>query len=219
MKISSLILSLLVAAVSSYDVDENYVPVPGTHVGLSFGGKQSGLKVELFYDLLCPVSADLHPKILELMEMDFLGKQVKDVVEFNFVLFPLPYHRGSWVVTKLIPYFIDICHEDASKCDLYLDYLDFCFKNMIWIQNDFSYSDATLTDVWVSTVAQRFKFKAADLKLLYDRSKDTHNSEMRVRELFKYACHRSVNSTPTQMLNGAIIQGAPSTARAWLKLL
>lgn len=107
MKIFSLVLSLLIYSVYTFHIDDNYIPVPGSHVGLTFGGKQSGLKVELYYDLLCEISSDLHPRIMELMEMDFLGKKVKDVVEFNFVFISLPYHRGSWIVTKMVPYFID----------------------------------------------------------------------------------------------------------------
>lgn len=97
--------------------------MPGHHVGLTFGGSESGLKIELFYDLLCEISKDLHPKIIELMDMPFLNKTVKDVVEINFVFLPLPYHRGTWVVTKIVPYLIDLCHNDSSKCHLYLDYI------------------------------------------------------------------------------------------------
>ena len=216
MKISNLLLPLLFVAVNAYD---NYIPVPGSHVGLTYGGSDSGLKIELFYDLLCEISADYHPKIIELMNSDFLGKKVKDVVEITFVFFPLPYHRGSWVVTKIVPYLVDLCHADASKCHLYLDYIQFCFDNRNWIMYDLSNSDDDLTNIWTGTVASRLRLNKDDLLLLFDRSKDTHDSEMRTRELFKYSAHRSVGSTPTSMLNGAIIQGAPSTARAWLKLL
>lgn len=84
---------------------------------------------------------------------------------------------------------------------------------------DKSNTDIELTNRWVGTVASRLRLDSAELLALYDRKTDKHDSEMRTRELFKYSCHRGVSSTPTSMLNGAIIQGPPSTARAWLKLL
>lgn len=122
MKISILLLPILFVAKFASGFANN-IPIPGHHVGLTYGGTSSGLKLEIFYDLLCEASAYFHTKILETMEKDFLGKKVKDVVEINFVFFPLSYHHGTWTVTKIVPYLIDLCHADASKCGLYKDYI------------------------------------------------------------------------------------------------
>lgn len=84
---------------------------------------------------------------------------------------------------------------------------------------DLRNTDEQLTAIWIGTVASRFRLDKDELTLLFDRQNDKHDSEMRTRELFKYSAHRGVSSTPTFILNGATIQGPPSTANSWVKLL
>ena len=62
------------------------------------------------------------------MDHAFLGKTVKEVVTFNIVTFPLPYHHFANDVTKLVPYFIDSCIFFPGNCKFF-EYVDFCFKN------------------------------------------------------------------------------------------
>lgn len=56
-----------------------------------------------------------------------MNKTVEDVVSFNFVALPLPYHHFSFEVTKMLPYFIDMCIKTPGNCKVF-DYVDFVYK-------------------------------------------------------------------------------------------
>lgn len=79
-------------------------------------------------DLLCSDCGDMHPEFMEFLNMDFLDGKVKDQVRVTYSFFPLAFHHKVWIVTKLVPYFIDGCLEDEKNCK-FLDYVDFSLTN------------------------------------------------------------------------------------------
>ena len=64
-----------------------------------------------------------------LMEHKWLGSTVKDQIYVRYTPFPLPYHTHSYQVNQLVPYFMDLCIADSTKC-LSNDYRDFCYNQL-----------------------------------------------------------------------------------------
>ena len=116
---------LSIFAVSAWD---NTPPIPERHPGWSEGKNQQMIEFELFYDLTCSASAALHPELKTFLDMPFLGKTVRDAIKVNYVFHPLPYHHGSWIPHKVLPYIIDKCVSSPLNCKLTY-YLDFAFNN------------------------------------------------------------------------------------------
>lgn len=139
------------------------------------------------------------------------------MVTYSFHM--LPYHRGVWQVSLLLPYLQDLCRSNNTYCDLYLDYTWFCLINREWILNDGERSIENLIETWTATVAARFFLDRNYLRSLFKISTDVHNSEMRVRTMYKYASHKGVSGTPFYFMNNILIQTYPTTADDWLKLL
>ena len=117
----------LIICFASAGIDQDNPPIGAYYPGLSFGGTDSGIQIEMYYDLTCSACAALHPNFTLFLDMPFLNKTVKDVVQINYAFIPLPYHHGAYAVTKLTAYIIDKCIVDPSSCKL-LDYIDFCFQ-------------------------------------------------------------------------------------------
>jgi hypothetical protein len=118
--------------------------VAGRENGLIFGTNATGISFSAFYDPLCDGCAEMHPIFEEFLDKEWLGgKKVRDLVLVSYSFFPLPYHHGSWVVSKLLPYFQDLCRTDSSSCQLYIDYANYCLTNRDWILDDVnrSYND------------------------------------------------------------------------------
>ena len=46
-----------------------------------------------------------------------------------------------------------------------------------------------------------------------------HNSEWRIREMWKYATAKGVNATPTVFVNGVHLDAVPFDVDSWMALL
>ena len=53
------------------------------------------------------------------------------------------------------------------------------------------------------------QINADDILALYDRQNDKHNTNMRVRYLWKYSTAMGVNGTPTAFVNGVAVTDTP----------
>jgi hypothetical protein len=124
--ILSLSAILLASTTLAYD---NSPPIPERHTGYTFRGKTiTNIEIEVFYDLLCEGSAYMNPAFQDFLDMPFLSSTVRDSIDLTYTYYPLPYHHTSWVVTELVPYFVDTCYAKNGKCQ-FVDYMNFCFAN------------------------------------------------------------------------------------------
>lgn len=143
---------------------------------------------------------------------------VREKIQLSYTFLPLPYHHEVWVPHLIVPYLLDQCHADATKCIFY-DYTDFCLKNQDFVLNAKDTSQDDLIKQWTQKVADQFKIPQADLLALYNRDTDKHNSEMRTRYMYKYNAHHHISGTPFAIVNGIILQDFPETAAAWMDML
>ena len=99
------------------------------------------IEFEIFYDLACSGSAAMHPELKKFLDMPFLNGKVSDAITLNYAFFPLPYHHGTWIAHKLLPYIIDKCVFDQYGCKLPY-YLDYSFNNQNYLlsNKDMSYN-------------------------------------------------------------------------------
>ena len=160
----------------------------------------------------------MHPELKTFLDMPFLDGKVSDAIRLNYAFFPLPYHHGSWIPHKLIPYIIDKCVADNLGCKLPY-YIDFSFNNQNYILSAKDKSYNQLVQDWTSMVSSAFGWNQGELMRLYSWDTDTHNSEMRTRYNWKYSASQGVSATPSLAVNGIQVQEPPFVASDFMKLL
>ena len=81
---------------------------------------------------------------------------------------------------------------------------------------DTTTSENDFVKSWAKTVNTKFSnIPEADILGLYDRATDKHNSNIRVREFWKYGMALGVSGTPTVFVNGVKVVDAPTTLETW----
>ena len=97
------------------------------------------------------------------------------------------------------------------------DYATFCFENLETVLAD----DSTIADfvvAWSNKIQEKFPdIKSSEIQALYAKG-DTHNSNERVREFWKYSTSIGVSGTPTGFINGVKMTSLPNTYQDWLDL-
>ena len=203
---------------STTAVFSNSIPIYGTYPGWKEGGNKANITLEIHYDLLCEDSKALNPIIEELLATKWLDGTVKDQITIEYTLFPLPYHLHAWQVNQLMPYFIDQCMADSNKC-MMDKYKDYAFKWQPKILAGDTWSKDAFTKAWSAEVAKEFGLPEDEVALCYDRAKDPHNTEGKMREMWKYATASIVTGTPTAFLNGVKLDSTPWSVKDWMALL
>ena len=137
-------------------------------------------------------------------------------VRITYTFMPLTYHHGTWLVSKLVPYFVDQCYQ-TSECR-FVDYMNFCFEKQEIMLASTGKSQNELISLWVNLTAESLNIDPQPLADVFTDA-DAHNSEMRTRTMWKYAVSRSVSGTPSVFVNGVLLENNPFTAQGWLDLV
>ena len=215
MKSTAFASVLVTTAVGSFS---NSVPIYGTYPGWKEGGDKANITLELHYDLLCEDSKGLDPIISKLLATKWLDGTVRDQITVEYTLIPLPYHLHAWQVNQLMPFFIDMCMADSKKC-MMDKYKDYAFEQQPKVLAEDTISKDEFTKQWSAQVAKEFGLKEEEVALCYDRSKDPHNTEGKLREMWKYATSNTVSGTPTALINGVKLDSNPDSVEGWLDVL
>lgn len=212
MKTTAAVAALMLAS----PVASNSVPISPTTPGWKMGTTGAPIKMNIFYDLLCPDSRDayyLWNKIFP-QESHVSGQKYSDLIDMTVSAFVLPYHGHSWVVTKAIPYLQDICDEDATKCFMN-SYSELAWDHWNTDLADSSISTDDFIKKWAGMVHDKIpEINTDDLESLYGHS-DTHNSESRSRAMWKYAASRGISGTPQVYINGVLLDDYPMEEVDW----
>ncbi len=89
---------------------DNTPPLPERVVGLGEGKGLKNINFEMHYDLMCEVSAALHPDLKSFLDMPYQNGTVRDAITVTYVFQPLSYHHEAWIPHKLLPFIIDECY-------------------------------------------------------------------------------------------------------------
>ena len=97
---------------------DNSVPIMHQIPGYQLGTKSSNIEVRLFYDWLCPDSANDHYIWQELLPQPSPvdGLTYEEYLNVRVSPFVLPYHLHSFQVTQVTPYLQDMCSQDEKYC-------------------------------------------------------------------------------------------------------
>ncbi|CDW78113.1 UNKNOWN [Stylonychia lemnae] len=217
MRFISIVIIALVATTNAWD---NNPPIPDRYPGsgVGEGSFKQGIDIEVFYDLLCEGCQMHHPKFQQFLDMQFLDGTYRDAISVKYNFFPLPYHHGSWIVTKLLPILVDKCLNGTQPCK-YLDYIAYTLINQNTLLDNTASTENQIIQSWTATVAKQFGLNQTELLQVYDSKKDVHNSEMRTRQYWKYAASRTVEGTPSAFVNGVKVQNVPFEATEWAQLV
>ena len=115
-----------IALLTSGACNANSTPIYGSYPGYTNGNGKTGIVIELFFDYLCSACQSENPVIEKLMEHEWLGSTVEDQIYVRYTPFPLPYHTHAYQVNQLVPYFMDLCIADSTKC-FSNEYRDFSY--------------------------------------------------------------------------------------------
>ena len=127
--------------------------------------------------------------------------------------FVLPYHLHSFQMSQILVFMSDLCLADSTKC--YMDgYSELCYENASWITKSSDKSEVEFMQGWSKTVADKFSLDQQSILDLYT-AKDTHNSNERVRENWKYGASVGVSGTPMAFIDGVKLDEYPSSAAEW----
>ena len=92
------------------------------------------------------------------------------------------------------------------------EYTELSWKNYEWIIAAKDLSENDFTKKWAALVDKAFasKIKEVDIMALYNKDKDAHNTDNRVREMWKYGASNGVSGTPTIFINGVKLDAEPA---------
>ena len=192
----------------------NTTPIYGTYPGYTNGNGATGIEIELFFDYLCSACQSENPVIEKLMTHEWLGGTVEDQITVRYTPFPLPYHTHAYQVNQLVPYFMDLCIADSTKC-FSNEYRDFSYDQLATVLSMKDTSKNDFITYWSEQVATQFGLEASDIEASYAG----HSTDSDLRAFWKYAAGKGVHATPTAFVNGAYLDDVPFTVHGWMKLL
>ena len=168
---------------------------------------------------MCSDSAYLAPEFEKFLAMQWnvTNTTVADAIKVTYTFLPLPYHNQVWIAHKLLPLLLDECRFGA-KCQ-FMDYLHYCFANQDFILGGQDKTFNQLVFSWTSMVAEALNVPQADLLAVFNDSYDTHDSEWRTREMYKWNAHHHNSGTPFGYVNGVLLENFPEKADDWMNLL
>ena len=146
------------------------------------------------------------------------GGNVLDTVSLKITNFPLDYHLHSWQVGQVLPYFMDLCVEDSSKCYMN-NYMAWCFNMQDLVLEKTNMSKDEFIKYWSEQVSKSYNLDYDSVYAIYDRDNDVHDTEMKTRAIWKYGSAKGVSGTPTAWINGVKLDEFPADTKAWIDLL
>ena len=108
----------------------------------------------------------------------------------------------------------DICIADDTKC-YHDEYAEMCWAVWDTVTADTATSEDEWTAAWAKKTSAKFNIPESAFTNLWNRSKDTHNSNIRVREYWKYGSSIGVAGTPVGFINGVMLDSTPTTLDGW----
>jgi len=192
----------------------NDTPIYGSYPGYTNGNGKTGIEIELFFDYLCSACQAENPIVEQLLQQEWLGSTVEDQIFVRYTPFPLPYHTHAYQVNQLVPYFMDLCIADSTKC-FNNEYRDFSYDNLSSVLSMKDTSKDAFITYWSDKVATEFGLEATDIEASYAG----HQTDSNLRTLWKYAAGKGVHATPTSFVNGVHLDDVPFTVDGWMTLL
>jgi hypothetical protein len=111
----------------------------------------------------------------------------------------------------------DLCSKDSTRCPQIDQYVEYCFENLSDIVSQSSVSEQDFEAQWATTIGDMLNIPSEDILALYQPD-DTHNSNTRVREFWKYGTSVGMSGTPQAFVNGVMLEEYPTSAEEWMAI-
>ena len=99
------------------------------------------------------------------------------------------------------------------------EYKDYCWEMQDQVLSWDTLSKQQFIERWTGLVAAEFNLVQSDLEAIYDRDNDIHDTEDKLRMMWKYSTALSVSGAPIAFVNGVKLIQNPSAVESWLSLL
>nr|XP_034321923.1 uncharacterized protein LOC105341256 [Crassostrea gigas] len=172
------------------------VPVPPRPQGYVYAYSQSNnltdLQLHAFFDPLCPDSKQAFPTLLQVA-----NHYGPDVLTLRLHMFPLPYHRNSFLASMGT----EAVYQLASSPSAVFDWVAKIYDNIYPLSNAPTkhMSETDVTNMLGDIAAQLGIQKSQFLHKMADAWVD-----MNIRMDWKYGCTRGVSGTPLYAINGVV---------------
>ena len=166
--------------------------------------------------MLCPDSRDAHYAWKTLLDEPYgNGKTYGDYIDMNVSPFVLPYHVHSYQMTQIVPLLQDKCADDESTCQMEA-YAELCWSHLgeILAMKDTSENDF-MNSYWAPKVVSTLTGVTEDEIFALFSDHDSHDSDWRVREFWKYGASIGVAGAPYATVNGVMLDSYPTEEADW----
>lgn len=190
--VTILLASLLLTARSQ-------IPIPSRPPGFPYGKSTCNAPVQLesFMDLICSDSKNVYPTLLQVA--DHYGPES---VSLNMLMFPLPYHRASYLAAQGT-----FVVDSLSNGNATYNWMKTMFDNQAEFYNSaiMESTESAVMDSLAKYAGQSGVDKSAFRKRLSSYDPSAFNATTQ----WKYGCSRGVSGTPFMYINGAFLNGSP----------
>ncbi|XP_022311396.2 uncharacterized protein LOC111116698 [Crassostrea virginica] len=193
-------------------VQPQEVPIPPRPLGYVHAYGQTtnltAVQIDAFLDPLCPDSKQAFPTLLQVA-----NHYGPDVLTLRLHMFPLPYHRNSYLASMGT----EAVHQLSTSTGAVFDWMSRVYDNIYPLSNAPTkhMSETDVTNMLGDIAAQLGLQKTMFLQKMADPWVD-----MNIRMDWKYGCTRGVSGTPLYAINGVVkvIKQTWSLAD-WMKIL
>lgn len=185
------------------------IPIPKRQVGFVFNGGHADAPVHLdaYMGPLCPYSRQAFPTITQLA-----AEYGPDKLKLTIHLFPLPYHRNSFLVA-MGQHVVD----QVTNGNMSYAWMANVYSNLVYFVNSVT---ADMSENEVKQVLSLVAGHVGVSKSVFMTMMDNQDINMKARIGWKYTCSRGVSGTPTFMVNDVLVNAYSSwTVTDWKTLI
>ncbi|GFN99622.1 eppin [Plakobranchus ocellatus] len=184
--------------------------IPKRPLGFFYGGTAQDPNVEIvaYLDVTCPNSKAVYPTLLQVAEF-----YASSDVQLRMHLFPLPYHRNSYVISKAA----QVLDQKFSNNNTAFQWVSVVFDNIGRLNGHVTVNmnDAQVMSTISSLANQLTGIQEADLKAGVSAT----DIEIITRLDFKYSCTRGVHGTPMFTVNDIFVDASSWDFNQWKAFL
>ena len=167
-------------------------PIPLKSLGHEIASPSSQLQFSVFLDVHCADSYNYYKKVRETLNKKISEKQIKDLISFKIHIYPLPYHRNSYLAS------IGMKFIEENYPMKFLSFLEKEFQSIQKYNVDYKNLDEFTVRALVREDVKQVLGRG-DPRVDSIFEDDQLNGEVRVQ--WKYGAAKGVFGTPNLFVN------------------
>jgi hypothetical protein len=185
-------------------------PIPKRAEGYEVANSQSLLQFNVFLDPHCPDSYNFYVILLSVLNSKIEDKLVKDLVSFKIHIYPLPYHRNSYLAAIALRFILKNYPEKFNS------FLEKQFTSLKKYNVDVKNLDEfSVRELIIQDLEEVVEKPDARIRKVYENSEYDQNA----RIAWKFGTTRGVYGTPNLFINSVLYNEDVSTTEDLYKLI